>query len=167
MLTVLTNAKYNAKSAYDIKKREYEKAVSDAKWDAERKITQFFFAIYGADLKALSAAYRAAEAAEIAEIERTANDTAEYPIGTKMKAIINKYRYNETTIYGIFEVVTSTTEFANNLGKWSRPSIGRGIVRLLKKDGTPSKRIDTWLSNWTPIDETIQRRQSIATAIEI
>lgn len=50
---------------------------------------------------------------------------------------------------GVVEVMTHETEVAENL-RHSRPSIGGLFVRILKADGSPSKRVDDYNQNrWT------------------
>lgn len=54
---------------------------------------------------------------------------------------------------GIFEIVSFDSKFPENLSEYSRPKVGSYIVRLLKKDGTPSLKFDKYNhlgSNWLP-----------------
>lgn len=45
-------------------------------------------------------------------------------------------------VYGIVEVCRLGTAFAVAVASYSRPSLGRPFVRLLKKDGTPGLKFD-------------------------
>lgn len=42
---------------------------------------------------------------------------------------------------GIVEVFTPQSEYPDNRGAWRRPRIGDFVIRLLKKDGSPSKDV--------------------------
>lgn len=53
---------------------------------------------------------------------------------------------------GVLEVMTHETIVAANL-RHSMPSVGDLFVRILKADGTPSKRVDRYNTNWKRIEE--------------
>lgn len=55
---------------------------------------------------------------------------------------------------GVLEVMTHDTEVPSNL-KYSKPSIGDLFVRILKSDGTPSKRVDRYSGhNWKLVESS-------------
>lgn len=58
-------------------------------------------------------------------------------------------------IEGVVETVRSDAKFADNLSRYSCPSVGAVIVRLLKKDGSPGLKFEpfgTWLK-WELADD--------------
>ncbi len=55
---------------------------------------------------------------------------------------------------GIIEVMTHSTEVADNL-RHSKPSVGELFVRILKANGSPSKKVDRYNSNWKRVEEPV------------
>lgn len=52
---------------------------------------------------------------------------------------------------GTIEVVDRNTQFPDNMADYRRPALGDMIIRLLKKDGTPSKQVINLMNgipNW-------------------
>lgn len=56
--------------------------------------------------------------------------------------------YENVTVRGVVEVCRKGTQFAENLSQYDTPKIGTAFVRLLKKDGTPGKKITNLNSGW-------------------
>jgi hypothetical protein len=54
---------------------------------------------------------------------------------------------------GVVETRRSTTVFPVNQANWRIPAIGKGFVRLLKKDGTAGSKIDELGPRWKLIEE--------------
>jgi hypothetical protein len=56
------------------------------------------------------------------------------------------------TLHGIVEVVRQSSDFPANM-RWSRPTLGKVIIRKVKKDGTPSLQFYDWgdgkIENWS------------------
>lgn len=150
-------------------KGEYDNAIYNAKRDAATKIRLFFDSIYEETIVALQTAAWDADTALKVEQERLAltGDKAPYPLGTRLKKTTGR-RFSPKTVYGMLEAVTRDTEYQDNLARYSRPAIGSFVVRLLKTDGTLSKKIDVGSLNWwTPVDETIVRKEEPVYTIEI
>lgn len=142
-------------------KDQHELAIDNALRIAKRNIRQFYDSIYGAELLRTTTEQQVAEKALVEEIERLAvkGNDAPWPIGTKLMRIVNKGRYSwseKKTEYGILEAVTRNTVLPDNLGYWNKPSIGSYIVRMLKTDGTLSKKISSVTYSWVAVDPAIQ-----------
>jgi hypothetical protein len=58
-------------------------------------------------------------------------------------------------IEGIVETMRSTTTLPGNTASYSRPALGAGFARLLKKDGTPGLQFESFGRNdgWKLVDE--------------
>jgi len=168
----LTRKRNAAQRAYNDQKRTHESTVREAIWEAERRIKHFFDGIYGADQFRLWKELTEIESALTAEKERIALEGANslYPLGTKvtrMKRVGRSYLSKEEPIYGVVEAVTRETVIPENLASYSRPSVGSFIVRLLKGDGTPSKKFENLYDHWKPVDPTVQKRVREMKAIEL
>ena len=159
-MTGLEKAKYDTFNAYQAKRNERDSLVRAATEEAKRKIELFYNGMYEAEVKRLWTEARTAnEACEAETVANAkANKGAPWPVGTKLLQVHNRGRYNERTEYGILEVYTHDSVCQDNI-RYGKPHIGAFVVRLLKADGTPSKKIDkidTHHGYWTPIDPTIQ-----------
>lgn len=92
-----------------------------------------------------------------------------YPLGTVMCEWEYESKWSrkmaKTGKEGIFEIVTNETQFPKNIEY--RKEIGSYIVRILKKDGTPSLRIDTGWSWWKPKDESIKMKEEKKREIKV
>lgn len=143
--------------------RDLQCERDEKRWESvkafERELDERLDAEYGERLRALIQAERDAEQAYLAEKEKDAAKDAPYPIGTKMVEWTEPYRsfYNEvpkkpTGRTGVIELVTRETQHPANL-RYGKASVGSYVIRLLKKDGTPSLsyvelgawRTGTWL----------------------
>jgi hypothetical protein len=149
-----------ANNAFHKLQRKYNEAVREAKHEAEKNIEMFFNTIYRADLLRLGREAIDIQDALIAETERVALEGNEspWPLGTKVtkeESIGHAYLRNKRTVFGIFEVVTRESVFADNLADYSRPSVGTVIVRYLNKDGSPLKKIARHTYDWKPVDPTV------------
>jgi hypothetical protein len=76
--------------------------------------------------------------------------------GKRVSKVVTRYRYNwggvtQHAVFGIIEVRRLATVFPAN-SVYGIPPIGKAFVRLLKKDGTPSKAIDG-LFGWSLVKE--------------
>lgn len=100
------------------------------------------------DADIVAVAQKSCELRELADADDIADAKAKlpYPVGTILIGWSDKNSgwYSKTPNYqivakGIFEIVTADTEHPATT-TYSRPSIGEYIVRLLKADGTPSKK---------------------------
>jgi len=143
-------------------KNEHDRLVEQAISDAKRKIWKFYTSIYGADLNRLNANLQTLEQALLEEKERLAlaGSNAPYPVGTRMKKLISgKYRWSEKkTVFGVLEAVTRETVIPDNLASYSRPTIGSYVIRILKADGTPSKKIEQSWYGWVSEDPALQEK---------
>jgi hypothetical protein len=142
---------------------EVEKARREKKDRLIDEVNQSLEAEFNEVIIALSA--KVDEAKKLLDEERSriakASQDHPYPLGTLM------YEYNvgkldrkkfKTGKEGIFEIVTNETQFPANIAY--RKEIGKYIVRVLKKDGTPGLKIETnWELYWEPKDESIKRRE--------
>lgn len=128
---------------------------------ARETITKELEEKYGNELRELAAKRQAVQAAYDAAIVADTIANLMYPVGTKligwMKPNI-RYRQRDAkyaqVAAGILEIVGPDTKFAENLEY--RPGVGKVIVRLLKKDGTPSVKYDSYRNGkhkWLPEGE--------------
>lgn len=131
-----------------------EREREDERSQKFRAIDEELRAKYGERLSALRSAEADARAALRTEEDakaRAATGTT-YPVGTVLlhwkRHPYAKPSYAHDGQRGVLEIVTTDSCFPGNVSH--RPSIGKEIVRLLKKDGTPSLRYDTWFSDWRP-----------------
>jgi hypothetical protein len=130
--------------------------VSDERYgmkcDAERRIQLFLDTKYGKRLRELREVASAAQQRLTEEKERVAlsGKNAPFPIGSKVVSIRSgRYASDpKTSLYGIVEAVTRETILPDNQGRWNHPNIGSFVVRLLKADGTPSKKVEEIGSEW-------------------
>jgi hypothetical protein len=116
----------------------------------------------GAAAKVLMEARKALQAEEDRITLEEAKGRAPYPVGTKVYEWElqgdwnnNRHGYSReahlTGRVGRVELVTRDVVILDTM-TWSRPSVGTYIIRLLKKDGTPSKRFERrpdW-TRWLP-----------------
>lgn len=56
--------------------------------------------------------------------------------------------YENVIVRGVVEVCRKETTFAENLSRYDTPKIGTAFVRLLKKDGSPGKKIANLNKGW-------------------
>ena len=138
------------------------KAIVDAELDAAR---QAVMAKHRARLDSLCAAHDVAQAARLAEADRVAlaAATSPHPVGTKLIEWTNwsngsyplrTKEFRKTGKTGIIEIWSPGSARPDRM-TYGFPAVGRWIVRLLKADGTPSKRFLTLsaLSTWLPEGE--------------
>lgn len=137
---------------------QLEREKSSKRRNAIAEIDRQLNEEYGERLKALSTARRDAKEAWEAERERIALEegTGPYPVGTVLCEWDKKGRLGEdksirvlTGRKGIVEVVTRNFVMPDNLS-YGKPDIGQYAIRLLKKDGTPSKQFFTFRGRFTP-----------------
>lgn len=144
----------------DAKLKELKEAVSRAKAaylklqnerDAEHRtlmedVHRVLAAKYGARLKELSFAVRAARAAyEDAVAEAATGKLKDYHDGILIewgsppdwRPYMGAYKKQPTGRRGRYELRARETQFAANVGSWRKPVIGEVFIRLIKKDGTP------------------------------
>lgn len=129
----------------------------------ERKLRDELDAKYKKPLAELKAAEATAQAALDAALVAVAG-ARELPKGTlyewrrkESRPWARDYALRPTGRRGVLEVVTRGSAFPSNQGSWRRPAVGTVIVRLLKKDGSPSLMWETWhenpvshQANWLP-----------------
>lgn len=70
------------------------------------------------------------------------------PIGTKLKRVENKGKYNQKVQFGVVEVRTRETVLPENIASYKEPSIGKCFIRICNKDGKPGRRIAEWVNQW-------------------
>lgn len=147
------SALQKAKMAYLKLKHERDEEAYDAKRKAEAKVHKEF----KEDLSKLSDAFYQAK-----KVYRDLKDSHvshpwEGKIVTAKRRLIRYHQ--EEDVRGIVEVVRSNTEFAQNIGRYSQPSVGTVIIRAIKKDGTPSLKFhDKYyfgrdLGDWELVEE--------------
>lgn len=113
---------------------------------------------YDERTKALAIAYHTANEAFIVERDRVAVEEPDtpLPVGTKVYEWQTQFsswhemkpsEYRLTGRVGVIEVVTSQTVFPANL-RYSKPSVGSWIIRLLDKSGNPTKKFVTGIGGW-------------------
>lgn len=152
----LERAEAEASVAHYDKRMEYDAAYSKAKAEAIAKIERDL-APLAAEVARLSEVYAAASDAVAAAKEQAALDgkCAPYPIGTKLYEWESQdwsgSRWSQTGNVGVIEVWTAESERSAN-NTYSLPSRGDYCIRVLKADGTPSKRVITMAlaNNWHP-----------------
>ena len=139
-----TNALTHLQNAVYRDRRALEEA-------AAAKIKAELAAKYDAPLAELAAAEAAARAALDAARVAAAAATPGVPKGVLIEwDRLESRRYNRdwamrrTGRRGVIEVVTADTEWPGNIGSYRRPDPGGFILRLLKKDGTPSLLFERW-----------------------
>lgn len=131
-----------------------ERERDDERVQKFRAIDDELRAKYGERLSALRGAEADARAALLTEEDAKARAAAgtTYPVGTVLlhwkRHPYAKPSYTHDGQRGVLEIVTTDSRFGGNISH--APTIGKEIVRLLKKDGTPSLRYDTWISDWRP-----------------
>lgn len=93
-----------------------------------------------------------------------AGEGAPWPVGTRLakRKLIHSGYYNRVAapryniLFGILEAVTSATAFPTNTAYYSLPPIGKYIVRICTKDGTPGKKFELLTeheqSQWKPVE---------------
>lgn len=122
-------------------KRNREEWISVKVKDIHKQADKLF----GENLSAL--ATRVADLWRQVEDERISEAVSESEdiIGKKVfdKGYESKFGQGREPRYGIIEVCKHETQFAANT-RWSRPDIGDVFVRILKADGTPSKKTDRY-----------------------
>jgi hypothetical protein len=129
-------------------KYKFETEERDLRVEAHDKINEQLQEKYG---KRLEAAATKAQEARIAYEDARVNAAAtqaEIPLGTKMarwEHVRDPNKYHEwiwqpTKQRGVVEVFTRESE--HNAGRrWSTPDIGEVVIRVLRKNGTPSKEV--------------------------
>ena len=55
---------------------------------------------------------------------------------------------SQKRVEGVVETVRSNTVFASNSSGWRKPAIGEPIVRMLKKDGSPALKFESFYRTW-------------------
>lgn len=101
---------------------------------------------YGADQKRAWEDYYSAEKALDNEKDRLARlgKGGKYPVGTKLVRKKPTYKWSSTLVdrFGVYECVTTDSQFpvprSGRRYRDDRPELGSYVVRLLKKDGSPS-----------------------------
>lgn len=159
--TALQKAHWDAQRSHRELEREFDNKRDKLLDDFREKVDADLEAEYGARLAALRQAELDAERA--VEDERIANAKPPHPVGTVMIGWSNKSgswaRESDwqPVAKGIIEIVTRETVHPANT-EYSRASLGDVVVRLLKKDGTPSAKYQTlggWRSHrWLPEGKT-------------
>ncbi len=134
---------------YRLAKRKREEWVEERRLVIEQQADILFGDVIDASRLALRDAEKAVEAEADAKA-RVATD-GKYPAGTKL------YEWSrsqwggprqKTGRVGIYECVTLDSKFPASMEH--RPHIGQWIVRVMKKDGTPSLVTDRWATSWCP-----------------
>lgn len=136
-----------------------DRAVRDLEYEIDAKAREAASAVRATfrDQLATLRATRAAASKALDDARVEAAISSNPMIGRKVQKTFSKpvyrgsYRSREVIGYGIFEVCTSTTVFPSNQRHWL-PDIGETFIRLLKKDGTPSLKIDRQTTGWVAID---------------
>ena len=147
-------AKSKAWDAYYDLKDERDKKRNDLVYEYINKIDSKLEAEYGDRLRELSDAHTKAQAAaEQYDVEQ-AIANAKYLIGTIMCKWVVKSSWErvpqwEIECRGIVEVFTRESPRPDNQ-RFSLPSIGDIIVRILKKDGKPGLRVERINDTWLP-----------------
>jgi hypothetical protein len=86
------------------------------------------------------------EARDAAALSATLATPREIPLGTRVEewSAPKGWGYSRekksTGRRGVLEVITATSEHPDNVPSYRRASVGDVVVRILKKDGTPSKK---------------------------
>ncbi len=150
-LKKLQKAEQDASDAYATLRREHDAKEQRMLSVAKAEIRDTLDMEYAERLKELRLAEIAAKRArEDAAIE-VANETSTYAPGTKLIG----WGYRRTGHYwssgdpleqlaqGVIEIVTRETVHPDNVSTYTQAAVGQPVVRLLKKDGAPSKRYDT------------------------
>lgn len=122
----------------------------------KEKVEKEVDAKYGKQLQEGSDKLQRAKDARDSAIEARAlsGEGLPYPIGTKLFEWKHERwstnSYVKTGRTGVVEVCTRDTVHPDNM-RWSRPRLGGWFIRVLKKDGTPSKQYETrFLDRWQP-----------------
>lgn len=128
-----------AVEAADRARRAVEREIRDAEEAAKAAIR----AQFDARLKAAWEGVNDARAALVAAQDQTPDHpwTGKRVFRMEQRGRVWERR-TPIRIEGIVETVRSTTVFPENTAQWRCPGIGQPIVRLLKKDGSPSKRFE-------------------------
>lgn len=143
--TILTAKARKAADAYKAFKKQVEKEAREAA-DAVR-------ASYREQLRDLSHATYVANNALREHIDATTTHPWE---GKKVVRVTHEpvsrwsSKTREVRLYGVVEIRRTDTKFPANQ-RWGLPDLGDPFVRLLKKDGTPSLKLDRW--NWRVTDQ--------------
>lgn len=141
--------------------------------EAEGKINSAINAEYSERQDSLRAALRSAKDAVNAAREARAlsGAGAPYPLGTKLFEWENQDRWNRKMVptgkIGLIEAITSTSEHSGTDSVWRRADIGSYVIRILKKDGTPSKhyiKCTSWeaKNRWLPEGVDANTHEAVA-----
>lgn len=111
----------------------------------EIEVEKHVASVYDEHIAAVAQSVAIARQAELDERERLAVDKAPFPIGTKMvewgtpaRWFSSKGRpWEKTGRVGVIELITQKSQHPKTT-TCSRASVGSFVIRLLKKDGTPS-----------------------------
>lgn len=125
------------KRLMDIEKAR-EKFMRDRECEAEIAANVLFAADTAEARRLKDIAVRACQDAEIAEAKSDSR------VGQRVHS--DWYDLN-----GVIEVRTHESVFPDNTSRYSLPQFGDLFVRVLNKDGAPSKRFDTRLHHWKPV----------------
>ena len=175
-LTEILHAARQHRRTLEMKRGDFQR---EARRSAERNIEHYTDIIFAADIRAARSAEYAANTAVEKETEEQALSAAPWPIGTKFyrwERVVNyqvrpnTYHWKRTDETAIFEVVTRTTRFADNLKDYSRPSVGAYILRLLKKSGETGLKflaystVSWYAEGVSPVDADRAEREAKAKA---
>lgn len=151
-------------TAYEARKarQKVQEVIRAEKAERYAAIAAEIDAAYKSELEAAQKCECEAEDAVLTEREKTAQSGigAKWPVGTKLVEWAHPYRrYGgpsrepraRTGRVGVVEAITRQSEHPSNLADYSRAIVGSFVIRLQKKDGSPSKQyipIRSYLGGW-------------------
>jgi hypothetical protein len=140
---------------------ELEQELRARKRRAEDEFEAAFHEATKADRDRIEAlrreSYEAKEAWEDAKIEQAAQDEKALPVGTVLVEWKRSGYYGggpskPTGRKGVVNIWTRQSDHPGNL-RWGLPEVGDRYIRVLKKDGTPSRnfeKLSDWKASWLP-----------------
>lgn len=108
---------------------------------------------YDARIDTLAGAYVTAVKAHEDAVDAAARTGAgaPYPVGTKFihwDFIRYPERHVKSGTVGVLEVITKDSQHADNIATYRVAALGSVVIRILKKDGQPSKKYERWKNGW-------------------
>lgn len=146
----LQQAVYDANRRASELSSEYENAISERVREATVAARKEFEPLQARYVEANKEAYAAREALDEAkENEAMTGKDLKHPIGTRMlewRAPKYGYAYDQTKkptgLVGVIEVWTRDSESPDNFSNYRIPHRGDAAIRILKKDGAPSRKFE-------------------------
>lgn len=144
-----------ARHALNLADNKRESHINKCVEEARLKATREAIELFQEDIREKREAVKELQALHddlASQLAQSAHD-APYPLGTRMietktPSFSIRGKSVPTGRVGIVEPVTKDTIHPDNLGSYTRADIGSYIVRILKKDGTPSKNYVRFTKNY-------------------